>query len=130
MIQKNDFVRISKWFTCYFQPQPRNTIYGVHNLNLQKDYNGYYLIGTKDKKLYSSREVIGLSSSIEERFSKLIRLVFSPLSYEGAMHVYTMDLWKRSVKEFGGIPPLVLQKMFCFFNNVKCILEKNFAHLL
>lgn len=127
MIQKNDFVRISKWLTCYFQPQPRNTIYGVHNLNLQKDYNGYYLIGTKDKKLYSSREVIGLSSSIEERFSKLIRLAFSPLSYEGAMHVYTMDLWKRSVKEFGGVPPISIAEDVLFFKQCEMYFGKEFC---
>ncbi len=126
MIRKNDFVRISKWLTCYFQPKTGKTVCGIHNLNLQKDYNGYFSIGTKDKKLYSSRDIYGLSSSVAERFSKLIRLAFSPLSYEGAMHVYTMDLWKRSVKEFGGIPPISMAEDVLFFKQCEMYFGKEF----
>lgn len=127
MIQKNDFARISKWITCYFQPKSRETICGVHNLNLQKDYNGYFSIGTKDKKLYNSHNIVGLSSFVEERFSKLIRLAFSPLSYEGAMHVYTMDLWKSSVKEFGGIPPISIAEDVLFFKQCEMYFGRKFC---
>lgn len=130
MIKDNDFARISKWLTCYFQPKSRKTICGIHNLDLRSDCNGYFSIGTKDKNLYSSRSINGLTSTIDERFSKLIRLAFSPLSYEGAMHVYTMDLWKHSVKEFGGIPPISIAEDVLFFKQCEMYFGKKFCPLL
>lgn len=130
MIKNYDFARISKWLTCYFQPKSRKTICGIHNLILRRDYNGYFSIGTKDKNLHSSRSINGLTSTVDERFSKLIRLAFSPLSYEGAMHTYTMDLWKHSVEEFGGIPPISIAEDVLFFKQCEMYFGKEFCSLL
>ena len=127
LIRNYDYIRISKWLTCNFREETTMPICGFHDLKLHKDANNYWIPGiSKDVKLYNSQTNESYDLLVKNRYSKLKCLAFSPISYEGAMHVFSMNLWKIAVKYFGGIPSNSMSEDVLFFTQCKNFLGNEF----
>lgn len=128
-LRDNDFIRISKWLTCCFDSDPNNPICGIHNISFKQDINGYFsLQKRKSDTLFNSKNINFCGFSVEEHYSKIKNLAFSPISYDGAMHVFSTQLWRKSVEAFGGIPPVSLGEDTCFFKSCQNYFGKNFKY--
>lgn len=104
-IGMHDFTRMLKYITCSIRNDEIK--WGVCDIDFEPDANGNWLppSGIGKKVLKNS---LGpgeyYSSTIEDKYSRLKCLAFPPISYEGALHAYKFDLWKKAVNGFGGVP--------------------------
>lgn len=127
LIKDNDYIRISKWLTCNFNVDYSHLDCGVHDLYLHQDANGYWTPGIlANKQLYNSQYEKSYDLLVKNRYSKLKNIAFSPVSYEGAMHVYSMNLWKKTVDKFGGILPVSMAEDVLFFTQCKNFFGEEF----
>ncbi len=128
-IADNDFIRISKWLTCCFNTSIDNSVYGLYDIPFIQDVNGFFHLKTRDTDiLYNSRNADFCNFSVKEHYSKIKNMAFSPMSYDGAVHVFSKKLWVDSIDAFGGITPVSLGEDTCFFKSCQNYFGSSFKY--
>lgn len=127
-VGKHDFTRMFKYITCAIRENEAR--WGLYDIDFEPDVNGNWLPlgGTGNTELKNSLGKGAVySSTIEDKFSRLKCLAFPPISYDGALHAYKFDLWKKAIRSFGGVPITSICEDVLFYKKCHDTFGENFS---
>lgn len=126
-LKDKSFVRIAKWLTCCFNDEGKEPLLGVNDMGFYQKANGFWVPDLKKaQELYNSRQIEGITNLIKDRYSKLITMALPPISYDGAIHVFQMDLWRQAKEAFFGVLPVSLAEDIIFYMSLERYLGHEF----
>ena len=126
-LKDKSFIRIAKWLTCCFDEKGKEPLLGINDIGFYQKANGFWVPNlNKAQELYNSRQIDGITNLIKDRYSKLITMALPPISYDGAIHVFKMDLWRKSKEAFFGVLPVSLAEDIIFYMSLERYFGKAF----
>lgn len=118
----NSFTRMTRYLTLLFNKESLEKGWGVFDLRIQKDANGYWIL-PEEEKLRSMKmrhpEGYVYEKSIGSKFSRPVSIAWPVLSHEGALHTYSFNAWENSVSAFGGAVPVSFCEDILYYRMLK-----------
>lgn len=127
----NDFTRMTRYITHIFNASEDNKkhAWAKYDLQVRKDSNGYWRLDPRQQdqtkyNLHPDGHVY--ETKIGGKYSRLVTMAWPILGHEGALHTYSMDLWKRSVDSFGGCIPVSFGEDMIYYARLRGSFGKDF----